>query len=335
MIARSRLRCVGAAVAILLTSCTAAPDAGRSSPSPTSEEPVIANPVYPFDFPDPQVLLDSDGFLAIATNGNGMNVQTIRGEQLGEWQQGSDALPQVAPWSTSGKVWAPEIIAWPDGGYRLYYTTRAPDPNWQCVSVATSDALAGPYVDESAAPLVCEIDEGGSIDASPFLDVDGTPYLYWKNDGNAVGVDTWIRVAPLSDDGLALAGETTNLFMQDLPWEGHLVEAPAVVLVDGVYHMFYSANDYGSDRYAVGHAVADSPLGPFVKDPDPVLVTNDVAAGPGHCQLFLSEGRWWMVFHAWLPGHVGDSAFGRQMWLTTVDFDGASVAVRQPSATLD
>jgi hypothetical protein len=32
---------------------------------------------------------------------------------------------------------------------------------------------------------------------------------------------------------------------------------------------------------------------------------------------------------------VGDSAFGRQMWLTTVDFDGASVAVRQPSATLD
>ena len=174
MIARSRLRCVGAAVAILLTSCTAAPDAGRSSPSPTSEEPVIANPVYPFDFPDPQVLLDSDGFLAIATNGNGMNVQTIRGEQLGEWQQGSDALPQVAPWSTSGKVWAPEIIAWPDGGYRLYYTTRAPDPNWQCVSVATSDALAGPYVDESAAlfpPFHCEFGRNLTLGRNVFINM--------------------------------------------------------------------------------------------------------------------------------------------------------------------
>ena len=41
----------------------------------------MTNPVYPFDFPDPQVLVDGDaGYLAIATNGNGMNVQTIHGE---------------------------------------------------------------------------------------------------------------------------------------------------------------------------------------------------------------------------------------------------------------
>lgn len=318
-------------VALLLGACSAG---GDPTPTPDQEGTTrtVTNPVYPYDFPDPQVLPDpGGGFLGIATNGNGMNVQTINSDDLVDWTQGTDALPAVAGWSSSGKVWAPEIIAWPDSTYRLYYSTKAPDPAWQCVSVAISETLAGPYRDESPKPLVCEMEEGGSIDASPFVDDDGTAYLFWKNDGNAVGVDTWIRAAALSDDGLGLVGDATNLLKQDLPWEGHLVEGPAVVKAEGSYHMFYSANDYGSDRYAVGHAVADSPLGPFVKDGEPVLVTNELAAGPGHCQLFKDGDQWWMVYHAWLPGQVGDSVSGRQMWLSKVRFDGKSVQVQPPT----
>ena len=56
-------------------------------------------------------------------------------------------------------------------------------------------APGGPYVDAGAGPLVYESDAGGSIDAHPFTDADGNRYLYWKNDGNAVGVDTWISAA--------------------------------------------------------------------------------------------------------------------------------------------
>lgn len=331
---------IGLAALLALAGCGgAAPDDPASTPSTASEGATAVagptNPVYPYDFPDPQVLPDGDGYLAIATNGNGMNVQTITSQDLVSWRQGSDALPSVAPWSSSGKVWAPEIIEWPDGTFRLYYTTKAPDPEWQCLSVATSGTLAGPYVDESAEPLICEYEEGGSIDASPFIDDDGTAYLYWKNDGNAKGVDTFIRVAALSDDGLAVEGEVTNLFKQDLYWEGHLVEGPAVVKVDGIYHMLYSANDYGSDRYAVGHAVADSPLGPFTKHPEPVLATNEVAAGPGHCQLFEKDGQWWMVYHAWQPDAIGDSVEGRKMWLSKVTFDGRSVTVDPPATELE
>lgn len=323
------------AIVVLLAACSPDPAATPTSsptPTPSSEgnHDTVTNPVYAFDFPDPQVLPVDGGYLGIATNGSGMNVQTIHSDDLISWSQGVDALPSVADWSSSGKVWAPEIIAWPDGSFRLYYSTKAPDPAWQCVSVASADTLEGPFEDASKEPLMCEIEEGGSIDASPFVDEDGTAYLYWKNDGNAVGVDTWIRAAKLSGDGLSVEGETTNLFKQDLPWEGHLVEGPAVVKVDGVYHMFYSANDYGSDAYAVGHAVSDSPLGPFVKDGDPVLATNELAAGPGHCQLFKEGDQWWTVYHAWVPGHVGDSASGRQMWLSKVSFDGETVEVQPP-----
>ncbi len=291
----------------------------------------FTNPVFAANFPDPQVVDTGSGYLAIATNGNGMNVQTLTSDDMANWEQGVDALPSVATWSTSGKVWAPEIIRWSDGTWRLYYTTRAEDPQWQCLSVATSATAEGPYTDSSAKPLVCETAEGGSIDQTPFIDSSGKAWLYWKNDGNAIGVDTWIKAQPLSSDGLAVTGKPTKLLQQDQPWEGHLVEAPAVVEVDGVFHMFYSGNDYGSADYAVGHAVSTSPTGPFTKDPDPVLATNEVAAGPGHCQLLKVRGQWWMVYHAWVPDSVGDEVTGRQMWLSKVTFDGRKANVEPPT----
>ncbi|MCT1458014.1 glycoside hydrolase family 43 protein [Aestuariimicrobium sp. p3-SID1156] len=293
----------------------------------------FTNPVYPFDFPDPQVLVNGKGkFIAIATNGNGMNVQVLRSDDMVTWEQGSDALPKVGAWSSPGKVWAPEAIKWTDGTYRLYYTTRGPDPEVQAIGVAVSDRPEGPYVDEQKGPLVYEPKEGGSIDASPFIDSKGRAWLYWKNDGNAIGVTSWIRVQQLSEDGKSLVGKPTNLIKNDLPWEDMLVEGPAIVEVDGVFHLFYSGNGFWTDKYAVGHAVGDSPTGPFTKDAEPVLVTNDVAAGPGHNQLIKVGEQWWTVYHAWLPGGIGDSMTGRQMFLSRVEFNGRTVTIEPPLA---
>jgi beta-xylosidase len=293
----------------------------------------MRNPVWDSNFPDPQILRGESGYVAIATNGNGMNVQTLTSDDMVSWTQGADALPELADWTTPGKVWAPEAARIGDR-WVMYYTTRAPDPGIQCIGVAVGARPEGPYADTSDAPLVCEEDQGGSIDASPFVDKDGTAYLYWKNDGNAVGVDTWLSVQPLAADGTSLTGSPQRLLRQDLPWEGQLVEAPYVWENDGVYHLFYSANDYGSDRYAVGHATAASPLGPFTKDPEPVLTSTDVAAGPGHCALVEKDGQVWMVYHAWAPDAIGSEVPGRTMWLSRVDFDGPRVSVDPPAAEL-
>ena len=46
----------------------------------------------------------------------------------------------------------------------------------QCIGVAAAPAPEGPFDADDAAPLVCEADIGGSIDASSFVDDDGTPY---------------------------------------------------------------------------------------------------------------------------------------------------------------
>ncbi|WP_260439934.1 glycoside hydrolase family 43 protein [Humibacillus xanthopallidus] len=326
--------------AVLLAGCGRATEttSGGSVTTPAStwaSRPAAAatNPVWPSNFPDPQILPDGDGWVAIATNGNGMNVQTLVSDDLTSWTQGSDAMPELASWTTPGKVWAPEVHRFGDR-WVMYYTTTAPDPSIQCIGLAVADDPKGPYRDTGSTPLVCEQDQGGSIDASPFVAADGTAYLYWKNDGNAVGVDTWISVQRLSADGMRLEGEAKRLIRQDLPWEGHLVEAPFVWERDGVFHLFYSANDYGSDRYAVGHATASSPTGPFTKDAEPVLTSTDVAAGPGHCALFDKDGRVLMVYHAWAPDAVGSEVPGRTMWLSEVTFDGTQVSVTPAQSRL-
>jgi len=325
----------GGLTAVVLTLVACSPTPAGTEPAPAGSSSGAAgftNPVYASNFPDPMVVADPDGgFWAVATNGNGSNVQTLHSTDLTSWEPGPDALPALPEWTNAGKVWAPEV-ANRGSGFALYYTTRGLDPSVQCVAVALGTEPEGPYTDDSDRPLVCQQKQGGSIDAHPFVDADGKQYLYWKNDGNAVGVDTYISVARLDDSGTRLVGKPKRLFKQDLPWEGNLVEGPFVWEVGGRFHLFYSANDYGSDNYAVGHAVADSPLGPFTKDAEPVLASNEVAAGPGHCSLFEHDGRVWMVYHAWTPGEIGGDFPGRSMWLSEVTFaDDGSVAVVPPT----
>ena len=98
-----------------------------------------------------------------------------------------------------------------------------------------------------------------------------------------------------------------------------------------MFHLFYSANSFASADYAVGHAVADSPLGPFTKSGDPILVGNEVAAGPGHNSLFERNGKVWMVYHAWAPDAVGSDFPGRTMWLSEVTFSGRTASVVPPT----
>ena len=305
-----------------------APSASASASSSDSDG--FTNPVYDSNFPDPMILPTGDGdYLSVATNGNGANVQTLVSEDLTSWEQGDDALPVLPEWSSPGKVWAPEVAVQSKSRYVMYYTTRAPRADIQCISVAVAKTAEGPYTDKSSKPLVCEEDKGGSIDAHAFTSTDGKRYLYWKNDGNAVGVDTYISVQELDKSGTTLVGKPERLFKQTLPWEGSLVEAPFLWENGGKFHMFYSANSFASADYAVGHAVADSPLGPFTKTEEPILVSNDVAVGPGHCALFEKEDTVWMVYHAWEPGAVNEEVPGRTMWLSEVTFaaDGTVTVV--------
>ena len=295
---------VAVVAAVLVAGCGSESPSGSAEPSATAETSAAAEgPAIDRDFPDPDVLEVDGTYYAYATNGLNRNVQVATSTDLETWEVLSeDALPTLPNWIIEGKTWAPEVTQI-GSTFVMYPTATNFEPTFQCIAVATADSPEGPFEIVGDEMLICPEDEGGAIDASTFLDEDGTRYLLWKNDGNCCGKDTWLYIAPLSDDGLSLAGEATRLVKQDLPFEGNLVEAPTLVERDGTYVLMYSANDYGSDAYAIGYATADSPTGPFTKSEEPLLTTDSSGGtyvGPGGQDVVTApDGSDVLVFHSW------------------------------------
>ncbi|HET7816412.1 MAG TPA: glycoside hydrolase family 43 protein [Sphingomicrobium sp.] len=274
-------------------------------------------PVHRDNFPDPHIVLHNGEFIAYATN-DGINLPMLRSRNLVDWSPVTgadgkrlDGMPVLASWVQEGRTWAPEVMR-VGSKWLLYYTAHHRARKVQCIGVAAADQPTGPFRDSSAAPLVCQYDEGGTIDANPFRDADGKLYLYYKSDGNAVGKTTFIWGQPLAPDGLSVVGSPVPLVKDDAEWEWRLVEAPAMVRAPGGgYQMFYSAAFFGWDpkerlsRYATGYANCSGPLGPCKDAPEnPILNSfNDRQAGclsgPGHPAIFQVGQRHFIAFHAW------------------------------------
>lgn len=321
MFSRVSRRCVhafvGAALATLISACGGA--GGEA----------FRNPVHAADFPDPFVLREDGTYYAYATNAAGKEVQTLTSTDLVHWRPGRDALPIVGAWAYPGKTWAPEVLAREDGTYVLYYTANG---GGQCIGRAVADRPAGRFVDRWPKPLVCQRAEGGSIDASPFRDGDGSLYLYWKNDGNCCGLRTAIYAQRLSPDGLRLLGPRATLVSNDPGWEGTTVEAPTMWREDGSYFLFYSGNAYNTESYAVGYATCRGPLGPCAEAPEnPILTSACRAVGPGHQAVVRAGGDTWLVYHAWSPGQIGSVSPGRSLWLDRLEWHEGKPVVKGPS----
>lgn len=324
---------------LLLSACYAKP--AESTPAGTNPTPGVSfrNPVFNADFPDPFVLEAGGKYYAYATNGNGRRIQVAVSDDLITWALIKDAMPSAAKWATSqtGLTWAPEVMKINEM-YMLYYTSRDIDSNKQCVGVATSDKPEGPFKDISATPLVCQAKEGGTIDASPFRDGDKV-YLYFKNDGNCCGMPTHIYVQEMAPDGLRMVGEPTALLVNDQSWEGHVIEAPTMFKKDGKYYLFFSANNYGDEKYAVGYALCDSPTGPCQDaQENPILKsrTNQEpkVIGPGHQTLFQVGDQTWIFYHAWNVDAQGKQGGQRYMWLDQVGWKDGKPVVQGPTTGL-
>ncbi len=272
--------------------------------------------VYAGNFPDPFVLhVPGKGFYAYATNGRLGNVQTLHSLDLHEWHEVGDAMPRLAGWVIPGRTWAPEVLPLPDGRWAMYYTAWCARSKRQAIGVALAHAPEGPFVDTGSKPLVDQW-QGGSIDASPFVDADGKRYLLWKNDGNAIGLDTWIHICQIdSNDPDRLIGKAKRLIKQGQRWEGRVIEGPCLWRHGGLYYLFYAANAFNKPEYGEGYAVAEAVFGPYRKAPEnPILASRRDAGGPGHASIVEHDGRTWLAYHAWPPMGTGGPE-GRQFWI--------------------
>ena len=292
-------------------------------------------PVDPRDFADPFVLRVGAVYFAYATNLGATNVQVMTSSDLDRWEALGDALPDLPPWAQRGWTWAPAVTAVAERQLVLYYTVREPRSGRPAISVASAARPEGPFADTSTGPLVFQLERGGSIDPSPFVDRDGSRYLLWKSDDNANDRPSSLWGQRLAGDGLSLTGVPVELLRHDRAWERPLIEAPAMVRVGERYYLFYSAEWWESPNYSVGYAIGGTPLGPFTKVTRcrPWLACSAAGAGPGGQDFFTdAAGELRMAYHAWTPNTVGYSSGGtRSLRITRVAFPhGAPVTRRAP-----
>ncbi|GAC1312637.1 MAG: hypothetical protein NVSMB12_03010 [Acidimicrobiales bacterium] len=292
----------------------------RTPPAPDTG----SGAAWPGDFPDPFVLRAGATYYAFGTQSGLTQVQTLTSTDLRTWKAGPDALPKLPSWAQYGYVWGPSVLARP-AGYVLYYATRVAANGRQCLSRAVSVLPQGPYVDTSSGPLVCQLDRGGSIDPSPFVDADGTPWLVWKSEGTLAGEPTRLWSARLSGDGLSVVGPSNELLHTALPWEEPIIEGPSLTRTpDGHYVLFYSANRWQTAGYAIGWASCASPAGPCGRQASaPLLASHGLIAGPGSPEVFSDiAGATHVVYCAWTAPDVGYPKGARRMHLGGLTFSG-------------
>lgn len=138
---------------------------------------------------------------------------------------------------------------------------------------------------------------------------------------------TPIYAQRLAEDGAAFLGEPKVVLVNDLDWEGHLIEGPWVTRQQGRYWLFYAGNDFSTPAYGLGVAVADDVLGPYAKQPEPLLRSTRTWTAPGHASVAPGlGGSPQLFFHAFHPGTGGYNVF-RALLTARLAFEDSGVRI--------
>lgn len=303
------------------------PHIANDRPSTISEAPKFGNILLA----DPTIFNDEGTYYLYGTGGmrsdSGAGFEVYKSTDLKHWEgpcgaDGGYCLKKSdATWGTTG-FWAPQVFK-KDGKYYFIYTAN------EQIAVATADSPVGPFTQEEPVCIPAQTKE---ID--PFVFFEGKKaYLYHVRlqDGNR------IFVSEMNKDLKSLKENTTRECLHaEGGWEDTanakwtVSEGPTVVKIDKTYYLFYSCNDFRNLDYAVGYATAKSPLGPWTKHGEPIIIRGVIGEnGTGHGDLFKNEaGEWQYVFHT----HFSPSVVGpRKTAVVTLDFDGKDFKLREGS----
>jgi xylan 1,4-beta-xylosidase len=252
--------------------------------------------VLPGDYPDPSVVKIGDTYWASATTSNWLPAYPLlKSKDLITWTLSGNVFTKPPDW-VDYYFWAPEIT-YENGKVYIYYSAHKKNGNL-CVGVASADKPEGPYTDHGA--LICQ--EVGSIDAFPMRDENGKLYMIWKEDGNSVRKPTPIWAQQMNEERTALIGEKVELFRNDQPWEGNLVEGVSMIKHNGYYYAFYAAAGCCGTgcTYTTGVARSKTLLGPWEKyNKNPILSSDEQWKCPGHGTPVEKDGRYYFMYHAY------------------------------------
>ena len=201
---------------------------------------------------------------------------------------------ETAPLGTYIPQIDPDLLFGSDGQITLYFSRNA-YRNW------VWDSDLGKYIEESnilAVPLTRSWWDDPTGQTMPTI----APAYRGAEQGTSGGPagprrDGWVRVVDYDHDKQPWENADVNDYattggqLKDRRWE----EGPEIIAIrwHGAtrYYLTYSANNSQGPQYAVGYAVANTPLGPFHKSPANPILHADPAIGEystGHGSYALS-----------------------------------------------
>ena len=325
------------------------------------------NPVHGLSAPDPMALAAGTNDYYVYHTGGRFPI--LRSSDLVSWTEAGTALARRPVWvvpTGDWHPWAPSVLrdSRPCHGreagpcHYLYYVGLhgTLEPSTHCVGVAVSATPGGPFndmgpltnldgsVDQSERPPGCGDDYGYSnIDPAPFVDDDGSAYLYVSTSRlctepsphTACPMRPTVSVIPLAADRVHASGPRKPLFAGDATgWERQTVEGPWMEKSGSTYYLFYSGGNYRAG-YGMGYATASSPMGAdtfpaFAKSPlNPVLTEAAGVLSPGGGSMVEGpQGGSWLIYH----GRAGDYTQPQTLRIDPVWFDtNGSAAVSGPT----
>ena len=177
--------------------------------------------------------------------------------------------------------------------------------------------------------------QGGAIDPAGFTDTDGTLYIVYKIDGNALGgggacgngnlaYATPIMLQRLAPDGITPVGTPIKLLDRG-PYDGPVIEAPSLIYHQGTYILFFSSNCYNGPYYDVSYAMASAVGGPYTKSSKPLLLPGGDGGkldSPGGADASQDGKK--LVFHA---DQTYESVTVSEMGTAEITVKGSEVSV--------
>lgn len=202
------------------------------------------------------------------------------------------------------------------------------------------------------------------IDPHPYVDEDGTKYLFWvdslSDNGIEIGrssnrlcgvkMENWLKpdwdtatvltchkYYTVEDWLAARDGET----VETVPYEpsNRINEGPFVIKHNDQYYLTFSVGSYADSSYQVAQAVSDNVLGPYRKLTEAeggVLMSGNTSgsqeiSGTGHHSFITIEDKLYMIYHrhddVMTAGSERNPAIDELKWITVKDKDGNDLEV--------
>lgn len=272
---------------------------------------VQGNPLVPDTIADPSISCFEGTYYLYATTdmGNATGLPVVwKSKDFLNWSFEGNLLPEVN-WKEYS-YWAPGKVIRKNSRYCLFFTVF---PHGY---VATADKPEGPFHVVGGPPVFQSKPPTRQnalnpvvpdIDGEPFVDDDGTAYLFWR----------LRKASKLSPDGLSRTGPVVTIPTKRAGYS----EGPFMFKRKGIYYYVYTIS--GNANYKNAYMMSrTSPLGPFVAPPANDLITfSDLDAkilGPGHGNVIQIPGTDKFVFVYLQYGQGGAT---RQVYADWLEFN--------------